>query len=178
KTGVKTNKDGYIDVNPQMETNVKNIWALGDIAGKYLFKHSANAEAKVVVQNAVYGKKVAVNYSAMPHAIFSSPQVAGVGERQQDLDARKADYAVGEYRYIDTGMGMALEDTDGFVRVYVDRKTLKILGCHILGTDASTAIHEVILAMRHGITAKQLVETIHIHPALSEVVQRACANLE
>src|SRR3989344_3149838 len=178
KTGAKMNKEGYVETNQYMETNVKHIWALGDIAGKYLFKHSANAEAKVVVQNAIYGKKVAVNYTAMPHAIFSSPQVAGVGERQQDLDARRADYAVGEYRYIDTGMGLALEDTEGFVRVYVDRKTLKILGCHILGTDASTAIHEVILAMRHGITAKQLVETIHIHPALSEVVQRACANLE
>ena len=178
KTGIKLNANGYIEANEYMETNVAGIWAFGDIVGKYLFKHSANDEADIVVQNALYGRREKVNYKAMPHAIFSNPQVAGVGERQQDLDARKADYVVGEHKYYSTGMGLAIEDREGFVRVYADRKTRKILGCHVLGTDASTVVHEAILAMRYDITAEQLAGAIHIHPALSEVLQRACAGIE
>jgi mycothione reductase len=178
KTGVKINKYGYVETNSFMETNVKNIWAFGDIAGKYFFKHSANEEAAIVVRNAVYGRRDAVNYAAMPHAIFSGPQVAGVGEREQDLKKREADYVVGEHKYMSTGMGIALNDKEGFARVYVERKTHEILGCHVMGTDASTMIHEVIVAMRHGIKADQLFNTVHIHPALSEVVQRAFGRLE
>ncbi len=178
KTGVRVNQKGYILVNQYMETGAKNVWALGDIVGKYLFKHNANLEASVIVQNALLGRKTAIDYHAMPHAIFSSPQVAGVGEKQQDLDARKADYVIGEYKYIDSGMGQALNEKEGFVRVYADRKTKKILGCHILGADASTVIHEAILAMKMGITADKLAETVHIHPALSEVLQRACGAIE
>jgi len=178
KTGVKTNNAGYIETNEYMESSAKNIWVLGDIAGKFLFKHSANIEADVVIQNVIKNKRTKVNYAAMPHAIFSNPQIAGVGERQQDLNARKADYAVGEYKYISTGMGQALEDRDGFVRIYANKKTHKILGCHILGSEASTLIHEVIVAMRHGLTTDQIYDTIHIHPALSEVIERACGNIE
>ena len=112
----------------------------------------------------------------MPYAVFTSPQIAGVGEREQDLVARKADFITGTSDYIRTGMGAALNDTDGFVRIYADKKTRMILGCHILGTDASTLIHEIVLAMRNNLTIDQVNETVHIHPALSEVVQRACAN--
>jgi dihydrolipoamide dehydrogenase len=178
KTGVKVNKKGYIVTNSFLETSAKNVWALGDILGKYLFKHSANLDASVIVQNALLGKKMAVDYRAMPHAIFSSPQIAGVGEKEQELEERKADYVVGEYKYINSGMGQALNEREGFVRVYADRKSKKILGCHILGMDASTVIHEAILAMKMGITADQLADMVHIHPALSEVLQRACGAIE
>ncbi|HLC75197.1 MAG TPA: dihydrolipoyl dehydrogenase [Candidatus Nanoarchaeia archaeon] len=178
KTGIKTTAAGYIEANEYMETSAKNIWVLGDIAGKYLFKHSANLEADVVINNAIAGSRTKVNYTAMPHAIFSNPQIAGVGERQQDLDARKASYAIGEYKYLKTGMGKALEDSDGFVRIYTDKRTHKILGCHIIGSEASTLIHEVIIAMRHNLTVDQIYDTIHIHPALSEVIERACGAIE
>ncbi len=178
KSGVKTNKFGYVITNNYLETTAKNVWALGDIAGKFLFKHSANLEAEYVVQNAIYNKRLAVDYTAMPHAIFSSPQIAGVGERQQDLDARKADYAIGKYNYINTGMGAALDDKEGFVKVYADKKTKKILGCHIIGTDASSIIHEVIVAMKAHGTVSSVLDTVHVHPALPEVVQRAFGNIE
>ena len=151
---------------------------MGDIAGKYLFKHSANLEAQYVYYNAVLNKKIKVDYSAMPHAIFSSPQVAGVGLREQDLKAKEIDYAVGKYNYIDSGMGIALQDNEGFVKIFADRKTRKILGCHILGTDASTLIHEVIVAMKSGLKVDSIQEAVHVHPALSEVVQRAVNNIE
>ncbi len=178
KAGIQVNTFGYIITNERLETTAKNVWAFGDIAGKYLFKHSANLEADYAVLNVLHQKRQSVDYTAMPHAIFTSPQIAGVGERQQDLDARKADYVVGRHNYIKTGMGAALEDTEGFVKVYADRKTRKILGCHIMGSDAASLIHEVIVAMKMGGTVNDVLNTVHIHPALPEVVQRAFGAIE
>lgn len=177
KTGVKTNKYGYIDVNDYLETSAKNIWALGDIIGTFLLKHSANYEAQIVYQNALAGQKVKRDYLAMPHAIFSSPQIAGVGYTEQELKEKKMKYAHGEYAYENTGMGEAIQDRNGFVKILVDPKTHKILGCHILGTEAATLIHEVLVAMKNNLTVFDLIRTVHIHPALSEVVQRAAANM-
>jgi len=178
KTNVEIDEKGFIKTNEYLETTAKNIWALGDIVGKFLFKHSANLEAEYVYGNAVLNKKVKVDYSAMPHAIFSSPQIAGVGLREQDLMERKINYAVGRYEFIKSGMGLALQDNEGFVKIFADRKTKKILGCHILGSEASTLIHEVIVAMKAGLTTDAIQNAVHIHPALSEVVQRAVNNIE
>jgi len=178
KTKVKTNKRGYIKVNKYMETSEKNIWAFGDIAGIYLFKHSANLEAEYCYHNAFNKNKLKVDYTAMPHAIFSSPQIAGVGPTEQELIQKKVNYAKGTYKYINSGMGIALNDKEGLVKILVDKKTKKILGCHILGTHASTLIHEVLVAMKAKQKVNILDDTVHIHPALSEVVQRAVSNIE
>ncbi|MDP3765647.1 MAG: dihydrolipoyl dehydrogenase [Nanoarchaeota archaeon] len=178
KGNVEIDDKGFIKTNEFLETTAKNTWALGDIAGKYLFKHSANLEAEYIYYNAILNKKVKVDYTAMPHAIFSSPQVAGVGLREQDLKEKKINYAIGRYEFIKSGMGLALQDNEGFVKIFADKKTRKILGCHILGTYASTLIHEVIVAMKAGLKVDAINEAVHIHPALSEVVQRAVNNIE
>ena len=178
KGNVEIDEKGFIKTNEFLETTAKNTWALGDIVGKYLFKHSANLESEYVYTNAVIGKRVKANYDAMPHAIFSSPQIAGVGLREQDLIEKKIDYSVGKYKYIDSGMGTALQDREGFVKILADRKTRKILGCHILGTDASTLIHEIVVAMKAGLPADAISDAVHVHPALSEVVQRAVNSIE
>lgn len=178
KADVEVNDRGYIKANEYLETSARNIWALGDIVGKFLFKHSANLEAQYTYQNAVLNKRIRVDYSAMPHAIFSSPQIAGVGLREQDLKEKKIDYAKGVYSYINSGMGIALQDNEGLCKIFADRKTRKILGCHIIGTDASTLIHEVIVAMKAGLQADSIRDAVHIHPALSEVVQRAVNSIE
>ena len=178
KTAVKVDKKGYVKVNGYMETTARNIWALGDICGKYLFKHSANLEAQYVYNNAFGKQKKKIDYSAMPHAIFSSPQIAGVGYTEEELREKKIPYLVGRKRYIETGMGTALNDKDGFVKLLAHKKTRKILGCHIIGTDASTLIHEVIVAMKAKQKVDILEDAVHVHPALSEVVQRAVWNIE
>lgn len=177
--GVETNENGFIKTNSYLETTAENVWALGDIIGNYLFKHSANLESEYVYRNAFYpSKKKRIDYAAMPHAIFSSPQIAGVGMTEQELKKRKMDYAVGKYYSRDTGMGAALDEKDGFVKVLADRRTRKILGCHIIGPDASTLIHEVIVAMKAGLTIDGITDAVHIHPALSEVVERAFGSVE
>jgi dihydrolipoamide dehydrogenase len=174
KAGFDLTEKGYLIVNEYLETSVPGVWALGDIVGKAPFKHGANWEASHVILNALGDKKTAVDYHVMPHAIYSSPQVAGVGAREQDLKEKKIEYTVGKYPYIKTGMGKALQDEDGFVKILADPKTHKILGAHILGTDASILIHELVVALAAaGGDLDAIKNSIHIHPSLSEVIQRA-----
>ena len=176
KTGVKVNKEGYINVNKTLETNIAGIFALGDIIGRYQFRHSANLEAQYAYYNILnYKKKIPVDYTAMPHAIFSSPQVAGVGYREQELKQwNKKDYVKSVYHYIDTAMGRAIEERDGFVKFLVNKENRKILGCHIIGNNASVLIHEVLVAMKSGDgSIDNISKTTHVHPALSEVIARA-----
>jgi dihydrolipoamide dehydrogenase len=194
KTGVKINNRGFIIVDRHLETNVKGIFAFGDAIGRYLFKHNANNEAQYAYYNLLHpDSMVPINYFAMPHAIFSSPQVAGVGFTEQELikeqEKNKTNnnsesiikYQKSVYPYIDTAMGQVLEDRDGFVKFLVDKKNKKILGCHIIGSQASILIHEVLVAMKadannNGGTIDNITKTIHIHPALSEVVAKAAAT--
>ena len=179
RAGVKVNGRGFIEADPYLETAVPGIWALGDIVGKYLLKHSANLEAAYVANNIFNpDHKVPVDYNAMPHAIFASPQVAGVGLTEQELKAQGAHYLVGTYDYINTAYGSSIEDRDGFVKVLADPEGSKILGCHILGTDASMLIQEATNAMRMRLPVDAITQSIYVHPALPEVVQRAFGSLE
>ena len=180
KTGVDLNDDGYIKVDGTLTTNIDGIFALGDIIGRHQFRHSANLEAQYAFYNIVNSKKkIKVDYRAMPHAIFSSPQVAGVGYKEQELkESGKMDYHKSIYRYIDTAMGKALEDKDGFVKFLISKKDRKILGCHIIGSQASILIHEVLVAIKSGDgTIDNISKTVHVHPALSEVVSRAAITM-
>jgi mycothione reductase len=190
KTGVRTNEQGFIEVDERLETNVRGIFALGDAIGKYQFRHSANWEVQYAFNNMMAttnNKKLAVDYSAMPHAIFSSPQVAAVGYTEQELrrkgqEGTKIDYVKSIYPFTNTAMGHAIEDREGFVKFLVERKTKKILGCHVIGTHASILIHEVLVAMKAGKvgsndTLGNILRTVHIHPALSEVISRAANSI-
>jgi mycothione reductase len=175
KTGVKTDRSGFIAVDDHLETNVKGIFALGDAVGRYLFKHAANHEAQYAYYNLTHDKKIPVDYTAMPHAIFSSPQIAGAGYTEQELKRKNIQYTKAVYPYIRTAMGEAIEDRDGFVKMLASKEG-KILGCHIIGSHASVLIHEVLVAMKLGASVQSIVRTIHIHPALSEVVSRAASS--
>jgi mycothione reductase len=184
KTGVKLDQKGFIIVDEYLETHIKGIFALGDVVGRYQFKHNANHEAQYAYHNILNSdRKIPVEYYAMPHAIFSSPQVAGVGFTEQQLKEENKkegkDYLKSIYPYIQTAMGKALEDRDGFVKFLVNREDRKVLGCHIIGTDASTLIHEVLVTMKAGDgTIDSIRKTIHIHPALSEVIARAAGAID
>lgn len=179
KAGVEVDDNGSIVVDKHMQTTQKGIWALGDIVGKYQLKHSANLEAAYVTNNIFNPRsRVAIDYHAMPHAIFAYPQVGSVGITEQEAKKRKIPYLASTHQYKDTAYGSSIEDGDGFVKVLVNRHTGEILGCHIIGTDASTLVQEVANAMRNDLTFEAIKQSIYIHPALPEVVQRAFAGLD
>jgi mycothione reductase len=178
KTGVKLNEQGFIAVNEYLETSMKNIWAFGDAIGKLMFKHVANYEAGVAWHNANHDHKVKMDYSAAPHAVFTYPQIASVGLKLEEAKQQHK-ILVGKALYKDTAMGAAMGFPDGFVKVVVEQETGKILGAHIIGHEASILIQEIVNAMvSEGGSYGPIARGIHIHPALSEVVQNAFGNLQ
>jgi mycothione reductase len=178
-TGVKTNEQGYIVVDDFLETSKKNIWSFGDAIGKKMFRHTANHEAELAWQNAIHGKKNRMNYLTVPHAVFSWPEIASVGltEEQAVKLMGKENLLVGKGMYSEVARGEAMMETEGFAKAIVHRKSGKILGYHIIGSQASILIQEVVNAMASEGSLWTVAKGIHIHPALSEVVLKPFGKL-
>ncbi|MBI2595946.1 dihydrolipoyl dehydrogenase [Candidatus Daviesbacteria bacterium] len=170
-TGVEIDEKGYIKVNAYLETNVKGIWAFGDIIGILPFRHAANDQVGFAIRNAFTDKKVPFDPFAIGHAVFSSPQVGGVGKTEQELKKEGISYKVGKAELKDTGMGGALQQ-NGLAKVLVSEQD-NILGCHIIGPNASILIHEAIVAMKANGKVEAITNSVYIHPALPEWLQRA-----
>jgi len=179
-TGVKTDEKGFIVVDEFFETSKKDIWAFGDVIGKKMFRHAANAEAELVWHNAEHGKKSRMNYLTVPHAVFTWPEIAsvGLGEAEAVKLIGEKEVLVGRAMYTDVARGEAMLETEGFTKAIVHRKTGKVLGYHIIGPQASVLIQEVVNVMAGDGNLWSLAKGIHIHPALSEVVLKAFAKLQ
>lgn len=176
-TDIKTNEHGFIKTNELLETTVENIWAIGDIADNSMFKHTADYEAKIVIRNSIEGKEEKANFEGTPHAIFTDPQIGSVGKKEQELEG-KIEYKTGYSRFKDTAINRAQKFKHGFVKVLVGEKNGNILGCHILGREASILIHEIAIAIRNNLTAPDIKNSIHAHPTLSKVIEKAFDDLE
>lgn len=170
--GVETDEEGFVRTDEFLRTSADDVWALGDIVGAYLLKHNANHEARTVVQNIFGSQLTPIDYEAMPFAVFAAPEVAGVGVTEDDLEASDREYATNTYRFERTARGDAMH-AQGFVKALIDVDG-EILGCHVIGPDASTLIQEVVVAMKSGSgMVTDIRDAVHIHPALPEVVHRA-----
>ena len=177
KTGVEMRQNGFIKVNEYLRTTANNIWAFGDIAGNFLFRHSANFEGQYLFASVIHqATQDPIDYSGMPHAIFTHPQIAAVGEREEELKERDVQYVKGINPYSSSAMGMALRSNYGFVKLLIEKQTHRILGCHIIGPEASVLIHQIIPLIRMQGKLEDLLYMIHIHPALSEIVRNAARN--
>jgi len=178
RTGVQLDDRGFIKVNQRYETTKPRIWALGDAIGKAMYKHVANREAEIAWHAFSNSHAHPLDYDKVPYAVFTWPQVASVGLTEAEALRRGLDILVGEYRYIDTARGAAMDEEDSFVKVVLEEKTYRILGAHILGAEAPTLIQEVVNVMHSGEGAVYpIMDALHIHPALPEVVQRAAYHL-
>lgn len=178
KTGVKTDEHGWIIVDEYLQTTKPNIWACGDATGKHMFKHVANYESQIVYYNAFGRRKIKADYHAVPHAIFTYPEVAGVGMKEEEAK-KKHSIVVGYYLYENTAKGEAMMAKDYFVKVILDKNSYRILGAHIIGPEASILLQEIInLMYTDDSSAAPIYRGMHIHPALSEVVERAFYSLE
>jgi mycothione reductase len=178
-TTIETSDNGFIVTDDQLRTTADGVWAMGDIADNGMFKHSGDHEGEIVIDNVAREKNRTADFTALPHAIFTEPQIGSVGSTEADLaDDDDQEYVVGRAEYTDTAMARALKLDHGFVKVLADPDTSEILGCHIIGHQASMLIHEVTPALRYGITADELANTlIHAHPAMNKVVMNACENI-
>jgi dihydrolipoamide dehydrogenase len=174
--GIETDDRGFIETDDHLETSAENVWAQGDIAGNALFKHAGDYETRHTVANAVHGKRQRLDLSAMPHTIFTEPQIAGVGATEEALEEAGREYAVGRAAYADSAMGRAKKLQEGFVKLLAAPDG-SLLGAHVFGYEASMLIHEPVVAMRHGLTVADLADTIHAHPTLSKVVEDAARDL-
>jgi len=177
KTKVKTDKKGYIKTNNHLLTSHPDIYALGDIIGKYLFKHIANYEADIVTRNLLYGRKDKVDYHAVPYAAFTYPQIAAVGLTEQEAKEKGYDITVGKMPFTSIGKAYAIGETKGMGKIIIDNKTDKILGAHFIGYNASEYIHALIVAMNAGNqTYNSLVNSIYIHPTMAELILNVVYN--
>jgi mycothione reductase len=180
RSGVQTDERGWIRVNPFLETSQKGIWAMGDATGRHLFKHVANYEARVVYHNAVLKQPLKADYRAVPHAVFTHPEIAAVGLKEKEAveEIGAEDTLVGFQRYEDTARGEAMGVKGCFVKVLVERGSRRILGAHIIGPQASVLIQEIVnLMYTRERNLDPIFSGMHIHPALTEVVERAFYNL-
>ena len=177
-TGVEVDDRGYIKVDEKYLTTKPGIYAFGDAIGKAMYKHVANKEAELVWHGFTEGHVHHLDYDKVPYAVFTWPQVASVGLTEREAAARGLDYIIGEYNYIDTAKGAAMDEEDGYVKIILEDESYRILGAHIVGPYAPILIQEIINVMNAGDgSVWPITEAMHIHPALPEVVQRAIYNL-
>ncbi|MDO8726754.1 MAG: dihydrolipoyl dehydrogenase [Candidatus Methanoperedens sp.] len=180
RAGIKTDSNGWIEVNDYLETSQKDVWAFGDANGKYLFKHVANYESTVVFHNAILKKNVKVYYHAVPHAVFSYPEIASVGLKEKEAIEMygEENVLIGFKMYENTAKGVVMDVKDFFVKVILEKSTSRILGAHIIGPYASILIQEIINLMYvPEEKADPITQGMHIHPSLSEVVEKAFYSL-
>jgi dihydrolipoamide dehydrogenase len=177
RTGVETDEHGWIVVDPFLQTSKEGIWALGDALGKHMFRHTANYHASLVWSNAFGGHKHRVEEQAVPHAVFTHPQIGSVGLTEAQARAEH-EILVGINPYINTAKGYAMGEEDGFAKVVVEQGTGRILGAHVIGPHAAILVQPIVYLMNAGEgDYMPLARAQTIHPALSEVVIGAFGNL-
>ncbi|MFE1850194.1 mycothione reductase [Streptomyces sp. NPDC059489] len=177
--GLELDEHGHIVTDSAYRTSVPGIWALGDVANHFQLKHMANAESRIVRHNILHPEDLRTLPNALaPHAVFTSPQIAGVGLTEQEARNREIDYLASVRDYADTAYGWALEDTTSFVKVLASPHDRRLLGAHIIGPQAPTLIQPLLQAMTLGLTVDRIGrDVLYIHPALTEVVEQALLAL-
>jgi len=173
-TDIQLNDRGFIKVDDQLQTGATGVYALGDCIGNYLFRHSVNFEGEYLMKTLFVEKSdKPISYPPVPHAVFTLPQIAGVGKTEDELKKEGGEYVVGLNAYKNSAMGMARLSDHGFVKILVDKKSRRLLGAHIIGDEASDMIHVLIAFMTANATVDDLLSMIYIHPALPEIVRNA-----
>ncbi|MFZ7104926.1 MAG: dihydrolipoyl dehydrogenase [Peptococcaceae bacterium] len=162
----------FVKVNQFMETNLADVYALGDITKSPMLAHVAAYEAEIAVKN-IFKATTPADYTAVPACVYTHPELAGVGISENEAKNQGINYKVGKFPFTANGRAMTQDAAYGMVKIIAEEKTGVILGAHILGPNASELIHELTLAVRWGMTVEQVAETIHAHPTLAEAVLEA-----
>jgi dihydrolipoamide dehydrogenase len=170
--GVKITERGMIDVNDQLQTNIKNIYAIGDVVRGAMLAHKASEEG-VLVAEIIAGQKPHINYNLIPGVVYTWPEVASVGKTEAQLKEAKVEYKAGQFPMRALGRSRASGDIDGFVKILSDKKTDEVLGVHMVGARVADLIAEAVVAMEFRASAEDIARMSHAHPTYAEAVKEA-----
>jgi dihydrolipoamide dehydrogenase len=170
--GLSIDEKGFIPVNDFCETNVQNIWAVGDVVRGPMLAHKASEEGIMVVER-IAGKHAEMEYDLVPSVIYTHPEVAWVGQTEEDLSAVGIEFKTGSFPFAASGRALASGESTGFIKVIADKKTDTILGVHAFGPSAADIVQQGVVAMEFGASAEDLGLTIFSHPTVSEALHEA-----
>jgi dihydrolipoamide dehydrogenase len=176
QAGIETDAANFIKVDDHLRTNKKHIWAIGDATGRAMFTHAGDKAAELAWHNATHRKQIRMDFAQVPYAIYTYPQIASMGLTEQQARKRHR-ILVGRARYSDTVMGTAMMVQEGFAKAVVEKGTGRILGFHIIGPHAAMLIQEVVNAMLNKCDVKSITGSMHIFPALSNLIPETLSNL-
>ncbi len=174
--GLALGKRGEIVVDAQMRTNLPNVYAIGDAVGGKLLAHKAEEEG-VIAAEVIAGHKVHMDYKSMPSVVYTWPEIATVGLAEHEVKETGREYKTGKFPFSANGRARTMGETSGFVKFIADAKTDELLGCHIIGPNASDLIQEVVLAFEYRGSSEDIGITVHPHPTLSETVKEAALGV-
>jgi dihydrolipoamide dehydrogenase len=175
--GVALDERGRVRTDGHYASNIPGIYAIGDAIAGPMLAHKAEDEG-VAVAEILAGRAGHVNYGVIPAVVYTWPEVAWVGQTEEELKAAGIAYNVGKFPFTANGRARAMGDTDGFVKLLADKTTDRLLGAHILGPDAGTLIAELAIAMEFGASAEDVARTCHAHPSLNEAVKEAALAVD
>lgn len=175
--GIITDKQGRIEINEQFQTAISNIYAVGDVVKGAMLAHKAEEEAVAAVE-IMAGQAGHVNYNLIPSVIYTYPEVASVGETEEQLKEKGISYKVGKFPFLANSRARAIGSTEGMVKILADSKTDRVLGAHIIGADAGTLIAELTAYMEFGASSEDIARTCHAHPTLSEAIKEAALSVD
>ena len=177
KIGIKCDEKGRINVNKNFQTNISNIYAVGDVICGPMLAHKAEEEG-IAVAELIAGQAGHVNYDLIPGVIYTSPEVAYVGKNEEDLKKINVNYKVGKFPFMANSRAKAIDQSEGFVKILAEEKTDRVLGVHIIGPHAGEMIAEMSVAMEFGASSEDIARTCHAHPTFSEAIKEAALSVE
>lgn len=177
EAGVALDDRGRVRTDAHFATNIQGIYAIGDVIAGPMLAHKAQDEG-VAVAEILAGQAGHVNYGAIPGVVYTWPEVAAVGQTEEELKAAGITYSVGKFPFTANGRARAIGYTEGFVKLLADKQTDRILGAHIIGPDAGTLIAELVTAMEFGASAEDVARICHAHPTLEEAVKEAALAVD
>jgi dihydrolipoamide dehydrogenase len=174
--GVRLDDRGFIKVTDRLETTVKGVYAIGDVAGPPMLAHKGEREGVVVAEIIAGQSPHPVNYGNIPNATYCHPEVASIGLTEEACKAQQLDYRVGRFPFSANGRARTAGETEGFVKIIREAKYGEILGAHIIGSHATELIHELAVARENEFTVDEVDLTVHAHPTLAEAIAEACLD--
>ena len=175
ENGIDIDGKGFIKVDKNLRTSVKNIYAIGDMIGGYQLAHVASTEGLVAIDN-ISGKNKEINYDVVPWAIFTLPEIGTVGLNKKQAEEKGYKVCMGMFPFKSSGKAYAIQETEGFIKICTDSATGEILGSTMIGPRASDLVHEIAVAMHGELSIDYIADTIHAHPTLAETVMEAAED--